>query len=135
VKVFRNCGQQGSAASGTSGKRMDTMREAMSRALSNASNLPPKTILFVDDETTILKLRRRLFEHIGYSVFTAGSGDACRIRRTHGDIPIIMSSGCASLPERLLDIVDASVDKGVGPEALIEALDSTFAARSATWTM
>jgi len=110
-----------------------------------------KTILFVDDEHCILTMRRFMFEKLGYTVLTAESGKealeilgliaadlvvmdylmpgmdggetARRIRELHWDIPIILSSGCLSIPERVLEIVSATVDKIAGPEALVEAVE------------
>src|SRR5215472_17034777 len=110
-----------------------------------------KTVLFVDDEPSILKTRCLVFEALGYSVLTAVSGEealkalklhsvdavvldylmpgmdgeetARCIRKLYGDIPIILSSGCLTVPERLLEIVTAAVEKGASPEALIEALE------------
>ena len=110
-----------------------------------------KTVLFVDDEPSILKTRRLVFEALGYSVLTAVSGEEALealelhsvdavvldylmpgmdgeetthcIRKLHGDIPIILSSACLTVPERLLEVVTAAVEKGARPEALIEALE------------
>ena len=110
-----------------------------------------KTILFVDDEPSILKVRQLIFESMGYCALTAESGEealdvlrekavdvvvldylmpgmdgeetALEIRRLLGDIPIILSSGCLSIPERVLEIVSASVDKIDGPEALVMAVE------------
>jgi CheY-like chemotaxis protein len=110
-----------------------------------------KTILFVDDEPSILEVRSILFEALGYSVLTAASGEealaqlqartvdavildylmpvmdgeetARRMRQTHGPIPILLSSGCLALPKSVLELVDASVDKGRGPLALIKAVE------------
>jgi CheY-like chemotaxis protein len=118
---------------------------------STGSHRTAKTLLFVDDEPSILKLRRLVFEALGYSVFTAISGEealetlerhhvdavvldylmpgmdgeetARRIRKLRRDISIILSSGCLSVPERVLEIVTAAVDKGASPEALIEILE------------
>lgn len=112
---------------------------------------PAKTILFVDDEPSILQVRRLIFESEGYSVLTAESGEealeilaanpvdaivldylmpglngeetAIRIRKMQGDVPIVMSSGCLTLPARVLALVNASVDKIIGPEPLIAALE------------
>src|SRR5215467_7594214 len=110
-----------------------------------------KTVLFVDDEPSILKTRRLVFEALGYSVLTAVSGQealkalelhsvdavvldylmpgmdgeetARCIRKLCGDIPIILSTGCFTVPERLLEIVTVAVEKGARPEALIEAVE------------
>ncbi|HEX7287934.1 MAG TPA: response regulator [Candidatus Angelobacter sp.] len=114
-------------------------------------NLPARTILVVDDEPSILQVRRLIFESEGYSVLTAESGEealeilrthpvdaivldylmpglnggetAIRIRKLRGDVPIILSSGCLQLPARVLAIVNASVDKIMGPEPLIAAVE------------
>src|SRR5262245_10092632 len=110
----------------------------------------PQSVLFVDDELSILKMRRLVFEALGYSVFTAASGEealgilrsnaidavvldyvmpgmdgeetARHIRKLDTDIPLILSSGCLSVPRRVLEIVNASVEKAGSPEALIEVL-------------
>jgi CheY-like chemotaxis protein len=109
------------------------------------------TILFVDDEPSILKLRRLVFEALGYSVLTAISGEealealglhrvdavvldylmpgmdgeetARCIRKLRSEIPIILSSGCLEVPERLLEVVTTAVEKGARPETLIEVLE------------
>jgi DNA-binding response OmpR family regulator len=112
---------------------------------------PVKTILFVDDEPSILQVRSLIFESEGYAVLTAESGEealeilatntvdvivldylmpglngeetAIRIRKLHCDVPIVMSSGCLTLPARVLALVNASVDKILGPEPLLAAVE------------
>ncbi len=109
-----------------------------------------KTVLFVDDEISILEMRRLIFESLGYSVLTAISGEealktfelqpvdavvldylmpgmdgeetARCIRKLRGAIPIILSSGCLTVPERVLEVVTVAIEKAAGPEALIEVL-------------
>jgi CheY-like chemotaxis protein len=111
---------------------------------------PAKIVLFVDDEPSILSMRRLVFEALGYSVLTATCGEdaldifakypvdavvldylmpgmdgeetARRLRKARSDVPIILSSGCLEVPERVFEIVSAAVEKGAGPEALIEVL-------------
>jgi CheY-like chemotaxis protein len=118
--------------------------------LSAESNPTAKTILFVDDEPSILRMRRLVFEALGYAVLTALSGEealeaieqhsvdavvldylmpgmngeetALCIRELRGDIPIILSSGCLTVPESALKIMTAVVEKSAAPEVLIEAL-------------
>ena len=110
-----------------------------------------KTVLFIDDEDSILEIRRLIFESMGYSVLTAISGEealktfelhpvdvvvldylmpgmngeetARCIRKLRSDIPIILSSGCLTLPERVLEVVTVALEKAAGPEALIEVLE------------
>jgi CheY-like chemotaxis protein len=119
--------------------------------LPTESHRTARTVLFVDDEPSILKIRRLVFEALGYSVLTATCGEealqaielysvdavvldyltpgmdgeeiARCIRRLRDDIPIILSSGCLTVPTRVLEVVTAAVEKGRGPEALIEALE------------
>lgn len=109
-----------------------------------------KTILFVDDEPLILADRRLVFEDLGYSVHTAGCGaealdllqkldvdavvldylmspmngeeTARNIRRLHGNVRIVLSSGCVSLPQSVFDVVDTLVEKGMGVRILVETL-------------
>ena len=96
--------------------------------LSAESRRAAKTVLFVDDEPSILSIRRLVFEALGYSVLTAtcgadaleafamypvdavvldywmpgmdGEETALCIRKVRSDIPIILSSGCLAVPER-----------------------------------
>jgi len=110
-----------------------------------------RTIFLVDDEPAILAIQRALFEALGYYVLTAGSGEealnimrthpidavvldyrmptmdgeetARRIRLAHGSVPIVISSAFKSLPEPLLEIVDASVDKGRGLAELVHEVE------------
>jgi len=114
------------------------------------SDRSAKTVLFVDDEPSILEMRRLVFETIGYSVLTATSGEgalelfvthsvdavvldylmpgmdgeetALRLRKLRSDVPIILSSGCLTVPERVLQLVSSAVGKTAKPEALIDAL-------------
>lgn len=109
-----------------------------------------QTILFVDDEPDILAVRRLVFEVVGYSVLTAGCGEealallqshtvdavvldylmpgmdgeetARGIRTMHPTLPIILSSCCLSVPQRVLEIVNGSVNKGMRQELLLELL-------------
>jgi len=95
-------------------------------------------------------MRRLVFEALGYSVLTAISGEealeifrlnavdavvldylmpgmdgeetARCIRKLRSNVPIILSSGCLTVPERVLKIVSTAVEKTAGPEALIEVL-------------
>jgi CheY-like chemotaxis protein len=109
-----------------------------------------KTILFVDDESSILAGHRVVFESLGYSVLTANTGakalgllrshsvdavvldyamnpmngeeTARRVRRKHGNIPIVLFSACLPVPKSVLEVVDICVEKGKGPKVLSEAL-------------
>jgi CheY-like chemotaxis protein len=120
------------------------------RALSAESDRTAKTILLVDDEPLLLSMRRCVFEALGYSVLTATCGeDALAVFGTHpvdavvldylmpgmdggetahcmrklcSDVPIILSSGCLEVPQRVLEIVNKAVEKAAGPEALIAAV-------------
>ncbi|HZI58254.1 MAG TPA: response regulator [Verrucomicrobiae bacterium] len=145
--------------SGSNGNHNVLAHEKEPEVLSRESYRSAKTILIVDDETSILSMRRLVFEALGYSVFTAASGeDALEVfamypvdavvldylmpgmdgeqtarcmRKVRSDIPIILSSGCLAVPERVLKIVTAAVEKAAGPEALIEALAQQLALCSA----
>jgi len=117
--------------------------------------IPAKTILFADDECSILTVRRLLFERLGYCVLTASSGTealdllrahtvdavvlyytmspmngeeiARAVRRKDGETAIVLSSAYPSLPASILEVVDVLVEKGKGPLALIDALRHVLA--------
>jgi CheY-like chemotaxis protein len=118
---------------------------------SRTTHRSAKLILFVDDEPSLLSMRRLVFETLGYSVLTATCGEgalkvlatypvdavvldylmpgmdgeetARRIRKVRSDIPIILSTACLTVPERVLEVVTAAVGKGAKPEVLIEVLE------------
>jgi CheY-like chemotaxis protein len=139
--LFFNGSRKNGNSSGFAHEKESAARESYRSA---------KTVLFVDDEPSILSMRRLVFEALGYSVLTATSGEdalqvfpmypvdavvldylmpgmdgeetARCIRKLCSDIPIILSSGCLAVPERVLEIVNAAVEKAARPEALIDAL-------------
>lgn len=114
-------------------------------------NARSRIVLFVDDEASLLEARRLMFEFMGYSVLTAESGEealealrsnavdavvldyqmpgmdgaetAREIRKIRGHIPIILSSGNCSLPQSVLETVDASVQKTTRAEVLFDTLE------------
>jgi CheY-like chemotaxis protein len=109
-----------------------------------------RTVLFVDDEPSILTVRRMVFEAYGYTVLTAESGrealalmeanfvdivvldymmpemdgeeTALRMRNRRDDLPIILSTGCAAVPTRVMEIVTMMVHKGSDPQILLDAV-------------
>lgn len=124
--------------------------EALEKRHLQGTSPASQTILFVDDEPSILAVRRLIFEVLGFCVLTAESGEkalevlrsnavdavvldymmpgmdgeetARRIRAMRADLPIILSSACFSVPQRVSQLVSASVNKGVPQELLLEVL-------------
>jgi CheY-like chemotaxis protein len=147
----QECGLQVSASVERVDQREDSYREVSANTRDKASYAPSRTILFVDDEPSLLEVRRLIFEFMGYSVLTAESGEealevlrlhavdavvvdylmpgmdgeetARRIRGMRADLPIILSSGCLSVPQRVLETVNASVNKGMRQELLFDILE------------
>lgn len=114
-----------------------------------------KTILCIDDDSSILELRRRVLESSGYGVLTAPSGvDGLKLVSQgakvdlvlldylmpgmNGDevaenlksefpaLPVIAMSG-AHLPERMMETVDACIPKGQRVEILLSMISKTLA--------
>jgi CheY-like chemotaxis protein len=117
----------------------------------NSTMVRSATLLCVDDDPGILKLRRTLLESSGYSVLTAESGPealsildsrpgidlvildyimpamkgdelAERLRNTYPRLPLLSVSAVAQLPDSLLRNVDASLQKGEEPEVLLATI-------------
>jgi CheY-like chemotaxis protein len=108
------------------------------------------TILCVDDEALGLQIRRALLELAGYKVLTAldgrsglvlfedntvhavlldylmpemdGGRVAAAMRTIKPRVPILLHSACVDLPQETIDLVDATLPKGEGPEMLISRL-------------
>jgi CheY-like chemotaxis protein len=149
-------GHGGSGHNGHNGNGKTNHREHRSCCTDNQGLR--KTILFVDDEAPLLEVRRILFEALNYTVLTACSGEealnllqersvdavvldylmpamdgeetARRMRQLNATLPILLSSGCLDLPRSLLEIVDASIDKGRGPLVLIKTLEQLLQGRA-----
>jgi DNA-binding response OmpR family regulator len=109
-----------------------------------------KTLLCVDDNQSSLNICKIILEDFGYKVLTASSGReglevfesnaigavildyqmpemngervAAEMKRTNPRIPILMLSGCVSLPESALLLVDEFVAKGAPVEFLLLAV-------------
>jgi CheY-like chemotaxis protein len=113
--------------------------------------LEPKTILCVDDDPSILRLRTLLFQSANYSVLTAGSGAeavqlladgtkvdlvlldylmpgmngdelAARLRERYPNLPLIAVSAVPDLPREFLQNVNQRVPKGENPQVLLAAV-------------
>lgn len=113
-------------------------------------NVPPPTILCIDDEALGLKIRRTVLEHAGYRVLTAEDGPsglslfreqavdgvvldyympemdggvvAETMRRERPTVPIMLLSAYINLPAELVSLVDVTLLKGEGPLELLEKL-------------
>lgn len=121
-------------------------------------DLRPVTILCVDDDPSILKVRTLLFAHAGYSVLTALSGEealrlldegtdvdlvlldylmpgmngdelAGKLRERYPALPLIAVSAVGQLPPTFLNTVDSHAQKGEDPHILLSIV-STLLARS-----
>jgi CheY-like chemotaxis protein len=110
----------------------------------------PARILCVDDEPVGLTVRKLLLERRGYKVETASNGMSAidlfklrpfdlvlldyympsmngaevarMMRQIRPEARIVMLSAYVSLPEEALENVDASITKGIHPEALLDSI-------------
>jgi CheY-like chemotaxis protein len=108
------------------------------------------TVLCVDDEALGLQIRRALLEMAGFKVLTALDGKtaislfetnaidivlldylmpemdggrvAAAMRTIKPKVPILLHSACVDLPQETVDLVNATLSKGEGPEMLISRL-------------
>ena len=109
------------------------------------------TLLCIDDEPTVLAVRKMLLEALGYRVLTAESGPqglqllqhenvhtvivdykmpemtgsevAAHIRKVKPAMPIVMLSAYVGLSDELLKDVDAYVTKGESPDVLLRTIE------------
>jgi CheY-like chemotaxis protein len=110
-----------------------------------------KNLLYIDDNQTSLKTCKMILEHFGYTVLTAsnsregleafasnaidavildyqmpemdGERVAAEMRRTNPRVPILLLSGCPSLPDSALRRVDECIAKGDSVEFLLLAVE------------
>ncbi len=110
-----------------------------------------KCVACVDDDADALKVRKLLLEAKGYSVVTATSGPdllryltgagvadlvlldylmpemngdelAQKLHQRYPQLPLIAVSAVPQLPDSMLRLVDATVQKGSGPELLLSTV-------------
>lgn len=112
--------------------------------------MPSPAVLYIDDLPQLLELRKATLESHGYSVKTASNThtalkvleetsvtavlleykqegiDAeavgCHIKQRFPNLPIILVSAYAEMPERILWLVDEYVMKSALPDGLVEVL-------------
>ena len=110
-------------------------------------------LLCIDDSPHALQLRKATLESCGYCVEVASNGDAalkvlskspvaavlleyklegmdteavaCHIKKRFPDLPVILLSGFAEIPERTLWLVDEYVMKSELPDGLMRIIERT----------
>jgi DNA-binding response OmpR family regulator len=113
--------------------------------------------LLVDDDRDQLAMRKRILEGSGYEVFTArdahegmqlfesempdavvldyempgvnGGVLAGRLRRVNKAVPLVMLSGCTSVPSGALRAIDTFIKKPSAPSVLIKTIEFFIANR------
>ena len=122
-------------------------------ALPPEPNLDRKRIACVDDDADVLQVRKLLLEASGYSVVTATSGTellrflteggvvdvvlldylmpemngdelAQTLHQQYPQLPLVAVSAVPQLPDAMLGIVDATVQKGSDPKLLLSAVET-----------
>ena len=116
-------------------------------------------VLYIDDLSQLLELRKATLESHGYSVKTASNSHAalrlleetpvaavlleykqegidaeavgCHIKQRFPNVPIILVSAYAEMPERILWLVDEYVMKSELPDGLIQVLKRCHLNRAA----
>lgn len=115
--------------------------------LSGNGSLPKPLILCIDDEELGLRVRKIVLERAGYRVVTGvdgcaglslfatepvgvvvldyfmpgmnGGEVAAEMRRLRPEVPIVLLSAYINLPQEVVRMVDCTILKGDGPEALL----------------
>jgi CheY-like chemotaxis protein len=117
------------------------------------------TILCIDDDSETLALRRHFLQSSGYSVVTASSGTdglralsdgagvdlvlldymmpgmngdevAQKLKGQYPELPVVVVSAVAQLPERLSPVIDGYVQKGRDPDVLLGTVSEILTSRS-----
>ena len=120
-------------------------------------DVPPRTVLCIDDDRQVLAIHRMVLESVGYAVLTAASAQAglelfascpadavlldygmpemnggqvaAVMKEMKPEIPVLMLSALPSLPENARAI-DAFVTKGHSPEVWLDVLSALLNSRS-----
>jgi CheY-like chemotaxis protein len=131
--------------------QLSTSRIAQAKHPRREMTAVRKTLLLIDDREDELGLRQSVLEHFGYGVLAAGTGQeglellashavdevlldyqmpemngemvATEMRRTKPGVPILMLSGCVSVPKSVRKLVDGFIAKGVSLEFLLREIE------------
>jgi len=115
-----------------------------------------KKVLCIDDEPSVLILRRSLLQKAGYFVLTTDGGPnglkvfstgmvdavvldyampmmnggavAAQMRQIKGDVPLILVSGGLNIPEEDLALFNRSLTKADPPDVLLSAIEEILSA-------
>ncbi len=173
VSVSRNLGQSDDFADANLGyepeKFLSGIKDVLTEAVMMSSgtatpeglrgangNRWRKTILCIDDDQTLLVLRRRVLEKAGYfvlstngganglKVFSTGMVDAvvldysmpmmnggavaAQMRQINRDVPLILVSGGSIIPEEDLSLFNRSITKADPPGVLLSAIKEILCA-------
>jgi CheY-like chemotaxis protein len=107
-------------------------------------------ILCIDDESTALRIRKRVLETAGHQVQTTRSGEAGmrllrsdsfdlvlldywmpgmngivtarEVKRINPSVPMIILSGLSQLPDETMGVVDRWIRKDEGPQFLLKSI-------------
>ena len=127
----------------------------------NESKPRRKIILCIDDDPNLLVLLRWQLANAGYLVlttqncadgmklFTAGAADAvildyqmptmsggavaAQMRQIKEDVPLILLSGCPTIPDDELILFDRSIPKGGSPTLLLSTLEELISDSKGLW--
>jgi DNA-binding response OmpR family regulator len=124
--------------------------------------LQRRVVLYIDDDTNALTIHRCLLENAGYFVLTTDNGSdglkifstgiadtvildyamplisggvvAAQMRRVNGEIPLILLSGCSTVPDEDVVLFDHFIFKGCPPGTLLSALDEVLCRQNRGWS-
>ena len=113
-----------------------------------------RVVLCIDDDPNALAIRRCSLENAGYLVLTTHNGSdglkvfstgiadavitdyamplmnggvvAAQMRQIKGEIPLILFSGCSTVPNEDVALFDHFIPKGCSPGTLLSALDEVL---------
>jgi CheY-like chemotaxis protein len=136
---------------GTATRNVPKVLQSEPELVPQGSQHPRKSILYVDDHESVLRLRRLVLESRGFAVTTASSGDkavamfkangyaavvvdyqmpkmngaalAAEFKRMAPRTPIIMLTAHPEAAEEVTDVVDAFVHKADDANALLSKLE------------
>jgi DNA-binding response OmpR family regulator len=143
-------------ALGARGLSRSAMPDGNTDAVSATAKTWRGIILCVDDEPNLLSLRRRVLEKAGYLVLTTNNGSdglkvfstgivdavlldytmptmngatvAAQMRQIKRDVPLVLLSGCATIPEEDFPLFYRFIPKASPPNVLLSTIEEILSA-------